>query len=133
MVEKCEETRLAYEDADTPSVTNAASSCTRQPGAAPDPGMRLDLLLAEIEDRITELKGMVTRFALVRSMQSSEEAWGPDNEAAVEWMHEALDDIAAAALGIELKSHEGLLRIKLAAVQDLMVEPAQEPESGTMG
>jgi hypothetical protein len=48
-------------------------------------------------------------------------------------MHEALDDIAAAALGIELKSHEGLLRIKLAGVQDLMVEPAQEPESGTMG
>lgn len=132
-MEKCEETRLAHEDADTPTVTNAASSCTRHPGAAPDPGMKLDLLLAEIEDRITELKAMVTRFALIRSRQSCEEVWGPGNEAAVEWMHEALDDIAAAALGIELKSHEGLLRIKLAGVQDLMVEPAQEPESGTMG
>jgi hypothetical protein len=135
MVEKCEETRVAHEDADTPSVTNAASSCTRQPGAAPDSGPRLDRLLAEIEDRITELKGMVARFALVRSVQSSssEEDSGPGNEAAVGRIHDALDDIAAAALGIELKSHEGLLRIKLAAMQDLMTEAVQEPESGTMG
>lgn len=133
MVEKCEETRLAHEDTDTPSVTNAASSCTRQPGAAPDSGPRLDGLLAEIEDRITELKGMVTSFALVRSVQSSGEGSGLGNEAAVGWMHEALDDIAAAALGIELKAREGLLRFKLVAVQDLMTETAQEPESGTMG
>jgi hypothetical protein len=133
MVEKCEETRLAHEDTDTRSGTNAASSSTGQPGAAPDSGPRLDRLLAEIEDRITELKGMVTRFALVRSVQSSEEDSGPGNEAAVGWMHEALDDIAAAALGIELKAREGLLRFKLVAVQDLMTETAQEPESGTMG
>jgi hypothetical protein len=134
MVEKkCEESRLAHEDTDTPFVTDAASSCTRHPGAAPESGPRLDRLLAEIEDRITELKGKVTRFALVRSVQSSEEDSGPGNEAAVGWMHEALDDIAAAAWGIELKSHEGQLQIKLAAVQDLMTETAQEPESGTRG
>jgi hypothetical protein len=131
--EACEETRLAHEDADTPSVTNAASSCARQSGAAPDSGPGLDRLLSEIEDRITELKGMVTRFALVRSVQSSEEDSGPGNEAAVRWIHDALDDIGAAALGIELNSHEGLLRIKLAAMQDLMTKTVQVPDPGTEG
>jgi hypothetical protein len=78
---------------------------------------------------------MVTRFALVRSAQSSssEEDSRSGKAASVGWIYDALDDIAAAALGIELKSHEGLLRIKLAAMQDLMTETVQEPESGTMG
>ena len=87
----------------------------------------------EIEDRIAELKEMVTRFALVQSLQSSEKILGPDDEAAVKWMREALDDIAAAALGIQLTSHEGFVQTQLAAVQDLLAETAQEPESGSTG
>lgn len=124
---------MTHEGTDTPAVTNEASPCTRESGAAPDSGPRLDRLLAEIEDRIAELKGMVARFALVRSVHSLEEDSGPGNEAAVGWINNALDDIAAAALGIELKSHEGLLRIKLAAMQDLTTEPVQEPEPATEG
>lgn len=131
MVEKCEETCLAHEAAGDPSVASAASS--RQPGVPPDSGIRLDRLLAEIEERIAELKEMVTRLALVQSLQSSEKVLGTDDEAAVVWMREALDDIAAAALGIQLTSHEGFVQTQLAAVQDLLAEAAQEPESGSTG
>jgi hypothetical protein len=112
---------------------NRRPSYARQPGTAPDSGMWPDQLLAEIESLIAELKEKVARFALFRSLQYSEEASGAGNEAALESMNLTLEDIAAAALGIELASHEGYPRISSAPVQALMVEIAREQESGSAG
>lgn len=84
-----------------------------------------DRFLAEIEDLIAELREKVAHFALLRSVQSTNGASGPGNEAAVELMNEALEDIAAAALGIELASHDGFHRMRSATRQDLIVETDQ--------
>ncbi|WAH99046.1 hypothetical protein [Arthrobacter sp. MMS18-M83] len=60
--------------------------------------------MAEIEELIAELKRKVARFALFRAIEFAHEASEPGNVAAFESMNDALEDISAAALGIELAS-----------------------------
>ncbi|MGP4033663.1 hypothetical protein [Pseudarthrobacter sp. 1C304] len=67
-------------------------------------------LLEEIEDLAVELKRKVTRFASFCEVQPFESASAAANAAAVEWAHEALEDIAATALGMELASGRALIR-----------------------
>jgi hypothetical protein len=89
-----------------------------------------DQLLTEIEEHVAELRGKMARYALFRSGLPLRDASG--DQAAVEWMHQALEDIAATALGIELASHEGLHRIRSAAELDL-IDEITEPNTGTTG
>lgn len=77
--------------------------------------------MAEIEDLITGLKSNVARFALFRSLQISDEISGPGNEAAFKWMNDALEDISAAALAIEVASRQEFLRIRSVKRLDLFV------------
>ncbi|UKA63554.1 hypothetical protein [Arthrobacter sp. FW306-04-A] len=81
-------------------------SRTRHPSAAPDSEIWRDYPFAEIEELIAELKRKVARFALI---QFADETSQPGNVAAFESMNDALEDISAAALGIELASHQALL------------------------
>lgn len=96
-------------------------SQARHPSAAPDSDTWRDYPLAEIEDLITGLKSNVARFALFRSLQISDEISGPGNEAAFKWMNDALEDISAAALAIEVASRQEFLRIRSVKRLDLFV------------
>lgn len=73
-----------------------------------------DQLLAGIEDLASELKRKVAHFALFCAVQSSDQASARANASAVAWMQEALEDIAATALGMEMESREMLLRARQA-------------------
>lgn len=108
-----------------------APSDARQLNVAQDSEMWRDQLLTEIEEHIAELRGKVARYTLFRSGLPLRDASG--DQAAMDWMHQALEDIAATALGIELASHEGLLRTRSVATLDLMDEIVEEPNTGTSG
>jgi hypothetical protein len=112
---------------------NRSPSYARQPIVAQNSDSWRDQLLTEIEDLVAELRGKVARYSLFRSGPSFNDASHPDNRAAAEWMHEALEDIAATALGIELASEVRISRMRSAAEQDLYSETNQEPKSGTAG
>lgn len=112
---------------------NRSNSYARPPTTAPDSEIWRDRLLTEIEDLITELRGKVARYMLFQSSRSLDDASRPGNQAAMEWMHQALEDIAATALGIELASQAGILRMMPAAEQDLTNEIHQKPSTGTTG
>jgi hypothetical protein len=110
---------------------NRSPSYARPPTTAPDSEIWRDRLLAEIEDLIAELRGKVARYTLFQSGRSLDDASRPGNQAAMEWLHQALEDIAATALGIELASQGGILRMTSAAEQDLTSELHQKPNTGT--
>ncbi|MFE4230152.1 hypothetical protein ACFRJ8_19940 [Arthrobacter sp. NPDC056886] len=65
--------------------------------------------MAEIEERARELRRKAARFALFCAVESSDEAAARVNAAAVTWMQETLEDIAATALGMETAFREALL------------------------
>jgi hypothetical protein len=93
-----------------------------------------DPLLTEIEDLVAELKAKVARYSLLRSDPSLAATTSlPDNRSAAEWMHEALEDIAATALGIELASQERMFRAIAEADRRTLSQTNQEPTSGTAG
>lgn len=69
-----------------------------------------DQLLAGIEDLASELKTKIAHFALFCTVQPPDDASARANASAVAWMQEALEDIAATALGMEMQSREALLR-----------------------
>ena len=102
-----------------------------------------DPLLAEIEDLVAELKAKVARYSLLRSDPSRTDPSRtdpshPDNKTATDWMHEALEDIAATALGIELASQERIFRAISDAGRNSMIETKtiktnKEPKSGSAG
>ncbi len=104
---------------------------TRQSSSAQNSGMWWDQRLAEIEDLARELKRKVAQYATFRAIQSPGDTAGQENEAAVAWMHENLEDIAATALGMEMASREVFLRAGSAADQELKVETALEQTTGT--
>ena len=83
---------------------------TGGPSSAQDDGIWRDQLLAEIEGLAETLKEKVARYSLLRAAQPSEEAAEPENETAVVWIQDALEDVAATALGIEITSRELFLR-----------------------
>lgn len=94
-------------------------------------GMWRDQLLAEIEVLAETLKKKVARYSLLRAAQSSEEGAEPANETAVVWIQDALEDVAATALGIEIASRQLLLRAASVGEQDLKSETAEEQTAGT--
>ncbi|MFE4226536.1 hypothetical protein ACFRJ8_01465 [Arthrobacter sp. NPDC056886] len=94
--------------------------------SAQDSGAWRDQQLAEIEDLAGDLKKKVARYASLRALQSAGVSAGPANAAAVAWIHQALEDIAATALGLEVASRELFLRAGMAGEQTLNVEAAQE-------
>lgn len=95
-------------------------SHARHPSAAPNSDTWRDYPLAEIEDLVAGLKSNVARFALFRSLQISDEISGPGTEDAFKWMNDALEDISAAALAIELASRQEFLRIRSVKRLDLL-------------
>lgn len=105
------------------------SSSIRQLNRAQDAGTWRDQLLAEIEDLTRELKGRVARYASLRAVQASGGAAARADAAAVAWMHQTLEDIAATALGLEIASGELFLRAGMAEEQNVNV--AQEQSAGT--
>ena len=96
-----------------------------------DFGVLRDQLLAEIEVLAETLKKKVARYSLLRAAQSSEEAAEPAKETAVVWIQDALEDVAATALGIEIASRELLLRAASAGNPDSKSETAQKHAAGT--
>lgn len=92
-----------------------------------------DPLLTEIEDLVAELKAKVARYSLLKSDPSLTDPSHPDNRTATEWMHEALEDIAATALGIELASQERMFRALPVVEQGTTVDTNHERQSGTAG
>lgn len=105
-----------------------------QPDGTQDSETGHDPLLTEIEDLVAELKAKVARYSLLRSDPSLAATTSlPDNRSAAEWMHEALEDIAATALGIELASQERMFRAIAEADHRTLSETNHEPTSGTAG
>ncbi|MGM7775672.1 hypothetical protein ACSVHC_06555 [Arthrobacter sp. KNU-44] len=95
-----------------PGDPSTRTSRARRPSAAADTETWRDYPLAEIDELIAELKIKVARFTFFRSMQFVDETSELGNGAAFESMIDALEDISAAALGIELASHQEFLRIR---------------------
>jgi hypothetical protein len=87
-----------------------------------------DQLLAEIEALVKELQRKTARFALFCAVQPSGEAADSDNAAAVAWMHGALEDLAATALGMEMACEQTFLR---ASQADLLRASQAEKQSQT--
>jgi hypothetical protein len=106
-------------------------SSTWHRNSAQDSGLWRDQLLAEIEDLAGDLKRKVSRYASLRAVQSSGARTGPADAAAVTWIYQTLEDIAATALGLEIASREVFLRAGMAEDQKLRVEPAREQTAGT--
>lgn len=84
-------------------------SSTRGGSGAQDSGTWRDQLLAEIEDLAKMLKDKVSQYSLIREARISEQAAELTNESAVVWIEDALEDIAATALGIEIASRKLML------------------------
>lgn len=84
-------------------------SSTRGRSGAQDSGTWRDQLLAEIEDLAKMLKDKVSQYSLIREARISEQAAELTNESAVVWIEDALEDIAATALGIEIASRKLML------------------------
>lgn len=104
-------------------------SSTWQRRSAQDTGLWRDQLLAEIEDLTGDLKKKVARYASLRSVQASGGPTAIADAAAVAWIHQTLEDIAATALGLEIASQELFLRVGMAQEQN--VKTAQEQTTGT--
>jgi hypothetical protein len=94
--------------------------------SAQDSGAWRDQQLAEIEDLAGDLKRKVARYASLRAVQSDGVSRGPADAAAVAWIHQALADIAATALGLEIASRELFLRAGMTGDQTLRVDATQE-------
>lgn len=100
-------------------------------GIGQDSGMWRDQLLAEIEDLARTLKGKVARYSSSRADQASGQGAEPANETAVVWIQDALEDIAATALGIEIASRKLFLQAASAGDRDSTSETVQEQLAGT--
>lgn len=89
---------------------NALTSSASGGPWASDPLTSREQLLAEIEDLTRVLKEKVARYSALRANQPHAEVGERANETAVMWIQDALEDIAATALGIEVASRELFLR-----------------------
>ena len=104
-------------------------SATRGRSGGQDSEMWRDQLLAEIEDLAATLKQKVARYSSIQAGQPSEQAAEPANETAVLWIQDALEDIAATALGIEMASRALFIRAASEGAQDSKL--ADEQPAGT--
>lgn len=98
--------------------TDPSGTTTGQQSSVPDSGPR-EQWLAELEDLSQKLKEQVARHGLLAEVQS---ATIPASDAALLQRCEILGEIAALALGIELRSREGQIRRDLASEQDRMLK-----------
>jgi hypothetical protein len=108
-----------------PSYAQKRATAEERP-TAEDSGIWRDHLLAEIEDLAEKLKEKVARYSLLRAAQFSDQAGELANEMAVKWIQEALEDIAATALGIEIASRELFLKAASVGEPDRTSGTAQE-------
>jgi hypothetical protein len=108
-------------------------SSTSVRGSVQDSGIWRDQLLAEIEDLAGALREKVARYSGLQATQSSAQAAEPADESAMVWIQDALEDIAATALGIEIASRELFLRAASAGGQDSKSETAPEQPAGSPG
>ena len=93
-------------------------SSTKGPSGEQESGIWRDQLLAEIEGLAATLKEKVARYSLTLAPLPSEPAAEPANETAVLWIQDALEDIAATALGIELASRALFIQAASSGEQD---------------
>lgn len=100
-------------------------------GSGQASGLWRDQLLGEIEELAETLKQKVARYSSSRAVEFSEQATEPANETAVVWIHDALEDIAATALGIEIASRKLFFQAASAGFRDSTSETDQEPSAGT--
>jgi hypothetical protein len=107
---------------------NQARPYAQEQCAAQNTEVWRDQLLTEIEALVKELQQKTARFALFCAVQPSGEASAPDNAAAVEWMHRALEDLAATTLGIQMACEQTFLR---ASQADLLRANQAEKQSQT--
>lgn len=91
--------RPQADDGSVPSSTTAGTwvhdSCVRR-----------EQVLAEIEDLTEMLKAKLVRYSALLANRRSAEVGERLNENAVLWIQDAVEDIAATALGIEVASRE---------------------------
>ncbi|MGY3380204.1 hypothetical protein ACVWYS_002161 [Arthrobacter sp. TE12231] len=104
---------------------NRPPSATGLRSSVQDSGVWRDQLLAEIEDLARDLKRKVARYASLRAAHSGAST-APADAAAVTCIHQALEDIAATALGVETALRELFLRAGMNAGRALKVGTAQE-------
>lgn len=93
-------------------------------------------LLTEIEELIAELRVALARLAVFWSLHSPNGTHPHEDEDAIEWMSQALEDINATVLGTEAARHEEVLSEPATKEQDLIGEmksavTEKQPESGT--
>lgn len=100
-------------------------SSTKGPSGEQDSGIWRDQLLAEIEDLTATLKEKVARYSLTLAPRPSAPAAEPANETAVLWIQDALEDIAATALGIEMASRKLFIQAASGGEQDSTREAAR--------
>ena len=106
-------------------------SSTKGRSGAQDSEIWRDQLLAEIEGLAATLKEKLARYSLTQAPQPSELAAEPASEAAVLWIQDALEDIAATALGIEMASRQLLIQAASDGDQDSKRKTAHEQTAGT--
>ena len=106
-------------------------SSTKGSSGEQDSGIWRDQLLAEIEGLAATLKEKVSRYSLTQAPQPSEPAAQPANETAVLWIQDALEDIAATALGIEMASRELFIQVASDGEQYSKRETTREQTAGT--
>ena len=107
-------------------------SSTKNRSGGHDDGLWRDQLLAEIEDLAVTLKEKVARYSLTQAPpQPSNQAAEPANETAVLWIQDALEDIAATALGIEMASRKLFIQVASDGEQYSKRETAHEQTAGT--
>ena len=113
-----------------PGPDQAPSSTTGRSGEQ-DSGIWQDQLLAEIEGLAATLKEKVARYSLTQADQTSEQAAEPANKTAVLWIQDALEDIAATALGIEMASRALFIQAASGGELDSKRETAHEQTAGS--
>ncbi|MDN4644474.1 hypothetical protein [Arthrobacter sp. PsM3] len=106
-------------------------SSTSVRGSAQDSGVWRDQLLAEIEELAGALREKVARYSGSQAAQSFAQSAEPADETAMVWIQDALEDIAATALGIEIASRELFFRAASAGEQDAKSETAREQAAGS--
>lgn len=89
---------------------DALTSSTSGGTLASDPRTSRDQLLAEIEDLTRVLKEKVARYSSLLAHRPHADVGTGADATAVMWIQDALEDIAATALGIEVASRELFLR-----------------------
>lgn len=111
---------------------NPAHSLNRTVSQAP--GIRLDQPLTDIHVLISELNCLLERYELISSRQFVDEAARSMNHFAIVSIREALEEITATAVGINLSLHDGPVPIRSTVEPAWTTTPFDQPNrSGIAG